>query len=393
MRPPAPIAMLAELTHRCPLACPYCSNPLELARLDQEMDTQTWARVFAEAAELGVLQLHLSGGEPASRRDLVELVAAAREAGLYTNLITSGIGLTERRLAQLDQAGLDHVQLSLQGTTPELADEIGGYKGGYARKMQVARWIGEIGFPLTLNVVLHRRNLHQLPRALEMAQEMGARRIEVATVQFHGWALKNRDALMPTRAQAQDAIRLVNRARQDLRGRLVIDFVTADYHDRLPKRCMGGWGTTGLNVVPDGHVLPCHAAQSLPHLEFDRVQDRPLSEIWYAGAAFNAYRGDAWMSETCRSCDRKEIDFGGCRCQAMALTGDPNATDPVCAKSPHHQMIKTQAQAHAAQGDDVALTYRAAPGQGVSGQGVSGSDPGRAPATPHMSDAKKRTVA
>ena len=355
-----PIAMLAELTHRCPLACPYCSNPVEMARQDQELETDTWARVFREAAELGVLQLHLSGGEPASRRDLADLVRAARDAGLYTNLITSGIGLTERRLAELDEAGLDHIQLSLQGTTPEMADEIGGYKGGYKRKMQVADWIGQIGFPLTLNAVLHRRNLHQLPRALEMALEMGARRIEVATVQFHGWALKNRDALMPTREQAREATRIVLEARDRLKGQLVIDYVPADYHDDYPKRCMGGWGTTGLNVAPDGQVLPCHAAQSIPHLSFERVQDKGLAEIWTHSAAFNAYRGTDWMAEPCRSCERKTIDFGGCRCQAMAIIGDAGATDPVCIKSPHHAALQTQADTHAAQ-DDATLTYRVAP--------------------------------
>lgn len=362
MQVPAPIAMLAELTHRCPLSCPYCSNPVELARQESELDTQTWGRVFHEAAQLGVLQLHLSGGEPASRRDLTDLVRAARTAGLYTNLITSGIGLTERRLGDLDEAGLDHIQLSLQGTTPEMADEIGGYKGGYARKLQVAQWIGEIGFPLTLNAVLHRRNLHQLPRAIEMAQEMGARRIEVATVQFHGWALKNRDGLMPTREQAQTASRIVAEARAALKGRLVIDYVPADYHDDFPKRCMGGWGTTGLNVTPDGHVLPCHAAQTIPHLKFDRVQEKSLDDIWYNGSAFEAYRGTDWMQEPCKSCDRKLIDFGGCRCQAMAIVGDASATDPVCVKSPHHGALQSQADAHASQ-TDAELIYRVSPGQ------------------------------
>ena len=249
-----PIAMLAELTHRCPLSCPYCSNPVEMARQEAELDTATWARVFREAAEMGVVQLHLSGGEPASRRDLVDLVAAARDAGLYTNLITSGIGLTEKRLQALDEAGLDHVQLSLQGTTAQMADAVGGYRGGFDRKMQVAAWIGKIGFPLTLNAVLHRHNLHQLPRALEMAVEMGARRIEVATVQFHGWALKNRTELMPTKAQAREATRIVAEARAALKGTLVIDYVPADYHEDYPKRCMGGWGSSGLNVAPDGQV-------------------------------------------------------------------------------------------------------------------------------------------
>lgn len=359
---PAPIAMLAELTYRCPLSCPYCSNPIEMARQEAELDTATWTRVFAQAADLGVLQLHLSGGEPASRRDLTELVIAARDAGLYTNLITSGIGLTEKRLGELDKAGLDHIQLSLQGTNPEMADEIGGYKGGFKRKLQVAEWIGEIGFPLTLNAVLHRRNLHQLPRALEMAQEMGARRIEVATVQFHGWALKNRDALMPTREQAREATAIVAEARARLKGTLVIDYVPADYHEDYPKRCMGGWGSSGLNVTPDGTVLPCHAAQTIPHLQFDSVRDKPLAEIWYEGAAFNAYRGTDWMSEPCSSCERKTIDFGGCRCQAMAIVGDAAATDPVCIKSPHHGALQAQADAHAAR-DGAELIYRVSPGK------------------------------
>ncbi|ETX28672.1 pyrroloquinoline quinone biosynthesis protein PqqE [Roseivivax isoporae] len=355
-----PIAMLAELTHRCPLSCPYCSNPVELARVDSELSTETWTDVFRQAADLGVLQLHLSGGEPASRRDLETLVAAAREAGLYTNLITSGIGLTERRLGALDAAGLDHVQLSLQGTDSAMADEIGGYRGGFDRKMQVVKWIGAVGFPLTLNAVLHRRNLHQLPRAIEMAVEMGARRIEVATVQFHGWALRNRDALMPTEAQAREADRIVAEARARLKGTLVIDYVPADYHSDYPKRCMGGWGTTGLNVTPDGKVLPCHAAESIPHLRFDTVAERPLADIWYRGAAFEAYRGTDWMQEPCRSCERKTVDFGGCRCQAMALVGDAAATDPVCVKSPHHGALQARAAGHAS-AEDAALTYREAP--------------------------------
>ncbi|GGG79606.1 coenzyme PQQ synthesis protein E [Salipiger pallidus] len=362
-QPKPPIAMLAELTHRCPLSCPYCSNPVEMARQDSELATQDWIRVFREAADLGVLQLHLSGGEPASRRDLEELVAAARDAGLYTNLITSGIGLSERRLRALDAAGLDHVQLSLQGTTPEMADEIGGYTGGFKRKMQVADWIGQIGFPLTLNAVLHRRNLHQLPRAIEMAVEMGARRIEVATVQFHGWALKNRDALMPTREQAAEATRIVTEARQALKGTLVIDYVPADYHSDYPKRCMGGWGSTGLNVTPEGLVLPCHAAQTITHLTFQSVRDASLSGIWHDGPAFNAYRGTDWMPEPCASCERKTVDFGGCRCQAMALVGDASATDPVCVKSPHHVDLQARAEAHAAA--EAPLVYRTAPGRRV----------------------------
>lgn len=352
-----PIAMLAELTHRCPLSCPYCSNPVELTARDTELSTAEWVSVFQQAADLGVLQLHLSGGEPASRRDLEELVKAARDAGLYTNLITSGIGLTEKRLAALDAAGLDHIQLSLQGTDAEMADRIGGYKGGFARKMQVAQWIAAIGFPLTLNFVMHRGNMHQLPRAIDMAQEMGARRIEVATVQFHGWAMLNRCALMPDRAQAREASRIVAEARAALKGRLVIDYVPADYHADYPKTCMGGWATTGLNVAPDGLVLPCHAAQTIKTLTFDTVRTRPLAEIWHEGAAFNAFRGTDWMQEPCRSCERKTIDFGGCRCQAMAIAGDPAATDPVCVKSPHHARMRALAEDFAGQ-SDADLTWR-----------------------------------
>lgn len=360
MTPPPPIAMLAELTHRCPLSCPYCSNPVEMARKDAELSTEVWADVFRQAARLGVLQLHLSGGEPASRRDLVELVSEACQAGLYTNLITSAIGLTERRLAELDRAGLDHVQLSLQGTDAAMADHIGGYSGGFNRKMQAAQWIVEAGFPLTLNAVVHRQNLHQLPQAIEMAVEMKARRIEVAMVQFHGWAMMNRSAMMPTREQAAEATRIVAEARERLDGVLVIDYVPADYHNDYPKRCMGGWGTTGLNVTPDGLALPCHAAQTIPGLAFDRVTDRPLADIWTNGEAFNAYRGEDWMQEPCRSCDRRKIDFGGCRCQAMAVAGDPNATDPVCIKSPLHDRMKALAEdfSHDAQAE---LTYRKSP--------------------------------
>ncbi len=358
--PPAPMAMLAELTHRCPLSCPYCSNPLELVKRTGEMDSEQWSDVFNQAADLGVLQLHLSGGEPASRRDLEELVTAAREAGLYTNLITSGIGLTEKRLAELDERGLDHVQLSLQGVEAALADEVGGYRGGFERKMKVAGWIGKIGFPLTLNAVVHKRNLHMLPETFELAVKLGARRLEVATVQFHGWATENRAALMPTREQALEASALVEEARERLRGVLVIDYVPADHHARYPKACMGGWGSVGLNVTPDGQVLPCHAAHTIEGLSFERVQERSLKEIWEKSRAFNAFRGYAWMQEPCRSCERREIDFGGCRCQAMAFAGDPAATDPVCSKSPLHEALVAAANQDAAK-TKAGFTYRASP--------------------------------
>ena len=328
-----PLAMLAELTHRCPLSCPYCSNPTDLLKKEAELSTDQWAAIFAQAADLGVLQLHLSGGEPASRPDLLDLVTAAREAGLYTNLITSGIGLTEKRLEALDAAGLDHIQLSLQGVNAAMADRIGGYRGGFDRKMHVAEHIARIGFPLTLNAVMHRQNLDDLPATLEMAVRLGARRIEVACVQFQGWALENRAALQPFRHQVDAAKAIIAQAIETYRGTLVIDFVPPDYYSDFPKACMGGWGSTGLNVTPDGTVLPCHAAETIPSLRFEKVTQVPLAAIWYDSPAFNAFRGTDWMPELCQTCDRRDIDFGGCRCQAMAVLGDATATDPVCRKS------------------------------------------------------------
>lgn len=339
LRSQAPIALLAELTHRCPLACPYCSNPLELVARNGELDTKTWMRVFGEAAEMGVLQLHLSGGEPVARRDLEDLVSSAREAGLYVNLITSGIGLTEARLDALEEAGLDHVQLSLQGARAGSADRIGGYTGGFDRKMAIARSVSSRGLPLTVNAVMHRQNMDDLPETIALAAELGARRIEIACVQFYGWALRNRAALLPTRSQVDDAKRIVAEALQTYRGRMAIDFVPPDYYADYPKACMGGWGSTGLNVAPDGTVLPCHAAATIPQLSFQNVNEVPLAEIWEHSPAFQAFRGHDWMAEPCRSCSRRDIDHGGCRCQAMALVGDANATDPVCKFSPHRPVV------------------------------------------------------
>lgn len=354
-----PMAMLAELTHRCPLACPYCSNPLELTGREAELGTAQWVDVMRQAGELGVLQLHLSGGEPAARRDLEEITGAASAAGIYTNLITSGVGLTRKRLEALAGAGLDHVQLSVQGVDAAGADEIAGYRGALARKIEVAGWVREAGLPLTVNAVMHRRNLDRLEEMIALALELGARRLEVACVQFHGWATLNRRALMPTREQAARASATVTQARERLKGRLVIDFVPPDHYARYPKACMGGWGSTGLNVMPDGRVLPCHAALTIPGLSFERVQDRPLAEIWYDSAAFNAFRGDAWMQEPCRSCERRHLDWGGCRCQAMAIAGDPAATDPTCVKSPLNARLRAAAEADA--GSDADLVYRTAP--------------------------------
>jgi len=345
-RPAPPIAMLAELTHRCPLSCPYCSNPLEMTARSAELDTDEWARVFAEAAALGVLQLHLSGGEPGVRRDLEALVAAARQAGLYTNLITSGIGLSAARLADLEAAGLDHVQLSLQGVEAGISDRVGGLRGGFDRKIAFAREIAARGLPLTINAVMHRHNLDDLPRALDLARELGARRIEVACVQFQGWALRNRRALQPSRAQVETAKATVAAARAEEAARagagqapLVIDFVPPDYFADYPKACMGGWGSTGLNVTPSGRVLPCHAAETIPGLVFPEVREVSLAEAWYDSAAFNAYRGTDWMPDRCKSCARRDIDHGGCRCQALALANDAAETDPVCRFSPHRAAL------------------------------------------------------
>ncbi len=353
----APVGLLAELTHRCPLACPYCSNPLELTRADEELSTAEWIGVFEQAAALGVLHLHLSGGEPASRRDLVELVAAAARLSLYSNLITSGVGLTETRVKALADAGLDHVQLSIQGTSAETADRIGGYKGGYQRKLAVAGWVAGAGLPLTVNAVCHRQNMDELEAMIALAVELGARRIEVATVQFHGWADRNRAALMPTREQAAAATVLVAAARERYKGVIVIDYVPADHFATYPKACMGGWGKVGLNVTPSGKVLPCHAAETIPSLTFESVRDLPLERIWREGAAFNAFRGTDWMQEPCRSCERRDIDFGGCRCQAMALAGDPAATDPVCVRSPLHGLLVEAAERDAA-AEAGAFVYR-----------------------------------
>ena len=346
MTAPAPIGLLAELTHRCPLACPYCSNPVQLTRPQNELDAATWARVFREAAEIGVLQLHLSGGEPASRRDLEEIVAAARAADLYVNLITSGIGLTEVRLGALARAGLDHVQLSVQDTDAASSDEIGGY-AGFRRKMEVARWTRALELPLTLNAPLHRANVHHARAFIDMALAMDAGRIELAHVQYYGWALANRAALIPTRAQLDETIAVVAAAREELSGQLVIDFVLPDYYAAAPKPCMGGWGREVIVVSPEGSAMPCHAARSLPGMAFQSVRDASLAAIWADDAAFNLYRGTAWMKEPCRGCAKAEIDWGGCRCQALALAGDAAAADPVCDLSPAHERLAALADAEA----------------------------------------------
>jgi pyrroloquinoline quinone biosynthesis protein E len=332
--PPMPLGLLAELTHRCPLGCPYCSNPLALDSRDDELDAATWGRVFREAAALGTLQLHLSGGEPAARRDLVEITGAARAAGLYTNLITSGVGVTNKRLAELVEAGLDHVQVSIQDSIESSADHIAGYEGAFKRKHELAAEVVRLKLPLTVNAVMHRANIDRVSDMVDLALSLGAGRVEIAHVQYYGWGLKNRGTLMPTREQVERAAKVVEDLRVRHHGRIVIDSVVPDYYARFPKPCVGGWGRRSLNVTPAGKVLPCHAAESIPGLEFWNVREHSLAEIWRDSPAFNAFRGTAWMKEPCVSCPRREQDFGGCRCQAFALTGDAAATDPVCHLSP-----------------------------------------------------------
>ena len=346
-----PIAVLAELTHRCPLQCPYCSNPVEMDRANAELTTDEWKRVMSEMADLGVLQIHFSGGEPAARPDLVELVQHATEVGLYSNLITSAVTLTREKVAELAQAGLGHVQISFQAADPALANRVGGHKRGHGKKIEAAAWVREEGLPLTVNAVMHRQNLHELPRIIDMAVELDAHRLEVANVQYYGWALKNRAALMPTEAQIEECNRVVAEATERLHGILAIDYVVPDYYALRPKTCMGGWGRQFFNISPAGRVLPCHAAESITGLRFDSVRDHDLAWIWEHSEAINLYRGTDWMPEPCRSCEFKEEDFGGCRCQAFALTGDAAATDPACARSPRHEDIFRLASSEAAEGD------------------------------------------
>jgi pyrroloquinoline quinone biosynthesis protein E len=349
-----PLGLLAELTHRCPLGCPYCSNPLALDRRDSELDTSTWARVFNEAATLGVLQVHLSGGEPGARRDLVEITAAAHAAGLYTNLITSAVGITTDTLHRLAAAGLDHVQISIQDSEHASADHIAGYDGAFARKRALAAEVTALKIPLTVNVVVHRSNIERIGDMVALALALGASRVEIAHVQYYGWALRNRAALMPSAGQVARAAEAVEELRRRHHGEIVIDAVVPDYYARLPKPCVGGWGRRSLNVTPTGKVLPCHAAESIPGLEFWSVHEHALADIWKSSPAFNAFRGTDWMQEPCRSCVRRDIDFGGCRCQAFALTGDACATDPVCHLAPDHSEVA----ALAAVQDDAPYAYR-----------------------------------
>jgi PqqA peptide cyclase len=355
---PAPLGLLAELTHRCPLRCPYCSNPMELEKRSAEIDTETWKRVFSEAASLGVLHTHLSGGEPTARKDIVELTRHCAEVGIYSNLITSGVGVSPALLKQLVDAGLDHVQLSLQGADEATNDHVAGYRSAFTRKLEIGRQVVEFGLPLTINAVIHRGNIHQIADFIERSVAMGARRLEVAHTQYYGWALANRASLMPAKSQVDTAIEVVEEARKRLEGILVIDMVIPDYYAKYPKPCSGGWGRRAINVTPSGKAVPCHAAETIPGLEFWNVKEKSLRDIWLFSPGFTAYRGTDWMPEPCSSCDRKEIDWGGCRCQALALAGDAGATDPACHKSPHHHRMAELAAAEAVTDTPPPYRYR-----------------------------------
>ncbi|HVN29873.1 MAG TPA: pyrroloquinoline quinone biosynthesis protein PqqE [Candidatus Binataceae bacterium] len=354
---PRPYTLVAELTYRCPLRCVYCSNPVDFALHRDELTTDDWRRAFSEAAELGVVQVHLSGGEPMLRDDLPELIRHARACDLYTNLITGGTLLDEDKLHRLRDAGLDHIQLSIQGVASDVAEKIAGVRS-HQKKMEVARLITAMGFPLTLNVVLHRLNIGDVPELIRLAAELGADRLELANTQFYAWGAENRRALMPTREQYLRAQEIALAEIPKYRGTLEIAFVQNDYLSGEPKPCMGGWGRTYMCINPAGEVLPCHAAKVIPGLRFQSVRDDSLARIWRDSPGLNAFRGDTWMLEPCRSCERKAIDFGGCRCQAFMIAGNAAEADPICRLSTHHRVIETSLNDIDA---DAELIYRDAP--------------------------------
>jgi pyrroloquinoline quinone biosynthesis protein E len=336
--PKNPLALIAELTHRCPLHCVYCSNPLELQNRANELDTATWTRVFREATQAGVLQADLTGGEPLARTDIIELVRAARAAGLYVNLITSGLPLDEARLDSLLAAGLDHLQLSFQGAHEEIAAEIAGTKS-HAQKLRVLEWLKTRRVAVTLNFVIHRHNMEQLAEMLALAESSSATRVEFAHVQYYGWAFANCQHLLPTREQVAHSIEFFKRAQGRPSGKIRVEYVVPDYYAKFPKPCMGGWGRKLMLITPTGEALPCHAAKIIPGLRFDNVKGRNLQEIWENSAAFQKFRGEDWMLEPCRTCDRRTQDFGGCRCQALLLAGAAAATDPVCSLAPTREKV------------------------------------------------------
>ena len=347
-----PLWLLLELTYRCPLHCVYCYNPTDFANTGAELATADWIRVLREARALGAVQLGLSGGEPLVREDLEPLVAEAHALGFYINLITSGVGMSEVRMRALKEAGLDHIQLSFQDSNRELNDFLSSTRT-FERKSQVASLIRQHGYPMVLNVVLHRLNIDHVGEILEMAEAMGAQYVELANTQYYGWAWLNRAHLLPSRAQLERAEAVTRRFRERVGNRMQIYFVVPDYFETRPKACMNGLGSVFLAIAPDGTAMPCHAARMLPGLNLPNVRDADIRAIWYDSPAFNRFRGEAWMKEPCRSCPERSRDFGGCRCQAYLLTGDPDNADPVCDLSPHHALV-TSAVARAEQAGSAA---------------------------------------
>ena len=338
-----PLWLLAELTYKCPLQCPYCSNPTDIARYDNELDTDDWLRVLREARAMGATQLGFSGGEPLIRRDLEALIAEARQLGYYTNLITSGVGMDEERVARFKEAGLDHIQISFQASSEELNNYLAG-SSSFQHKLDMARAVKRHGYPMVLNIVIHRHNIDQIADIIEMTAELEADYVELASTQYYGWSKLNLEALLPSREQLQWAEAVAHEYQDKLRERMKILYVVPDYYETRPKACMNGWGAIFLTITPDGTALPCHAAGQLPGLQFPNVREWTIEQIWNDSDAFNRFRGFEWMQEPCRSCPEKTKDFGGCRCQAYMLTGDATAADPVCDKSPHHQRLRDEVE-------------------------------------------------
>ena len=336
--PSPPRWLLAELTYACPLQCPYCSNPLNYAHINDELSTEDWKRVLKQSREMGAVQLGFSGGEPLLRSDLIELVQYSHQLGYYSNLITSGYSMDEAKIIALKKAGLDHIQISLQASSQELNDYIAGTES-FEQKKTVAKLVKKHGYPMVLCVVLHRANIHQMKDILEMAIELEADFVELANTQYYGWAHHNRDQLMPTQQQLNDAELIANQYQASQKGKMKIYYVVPDYYEGRPKACMNGWGTTFLTIAPDGLALPCHSARQLPNFDCPNVKDHSVHNIWNESKAFNYFRGDGWMKEPCRSCEEKDKDFGGCHCQAFLLTGDATNTDPVCHLSPQHNLV------------------------------------------------------
>jgi len=359
-----PYTLIAELTYRCPLRCPYCSNPWDLAEHGNEIDTDTWLRVFHEAEELGVVQLNLTGGEPLLRDDLELLIEGAGKLDLYTNLITSGIPLTFERLSRLHTLGLDSVQVSIQSTRSSVSDRIAGAPS-FNRKLDAMQWVTALGIPLTMNVVLHRENISEIEEIIALAERVSADRLELANTQYLGWALKNRAALLPTREQIERARTVAAEAKMRLRGKMEVLFITPDYYSEYPKSCMEGWGRRFIVVNPEGLALPCHLAHRISGLRFEHVTQRRLADIWHHSAGFNRFRGDDWLPDPCRTCERRAIDFGGCRCQTFHVMGDADMTDPACSLAPgHHHIESARTQAGRTTGIPVLFEYRT--GRGCS---------------------------